>query len=475
MALMLFHFIAAVASAAFSAACRRSALPACLAAAASTAVLAACCFAGQRAEGAALLVAVSFSECALAGASVRKPGIRNAARRSSPFAALAGMGLFLRSCEDGVAGRAVAGAAGSLAGCAAYRFVAGREERGAGRRARALLLAVVAALAAFEVASAILSPGLPTGWVAAGGALLYGSWLAVPFLLLAYSAVRHDEAVGDATAAPEAGAATVFAAATAALALCKPGPVATLTVAVLASFAAARGRFSHSSLAIALVPVAVACLAAPASWLPFEEWLNTGRFFWESCSSALDGASLFGAGAIDGEKLRAAPSWSADFVAAEIVSAFGLAGLASGLAAFASAFAAAAEFARSDGANLPARAAILLASVLLAPSVVSLAGLFLPLPMAGAPCPFLSDGATTALWSFAAAGASCSAWASSSDRGGIGQKARAWAPEPDEHGRLPSLPSEESESGRRAAAGLYCVKSLSTLGMLTFFRTSRLH
>lgn len=413
MAFMILHFAAAIACAAFSAFWKRSALPACCLAAASTAVLAMQCLASQRAEGGAALLAVSLFECALAAASVRIGGVRTTARRSAPFVVLVGMCLFLRALEGGAVEYAAAGASGLLAGCATYQMVTGKDEKGSQRRACVLLLAVFAVLAAFEVASSAQTPHLATGWVTIGEVSLYGGWLAVPFLLIAYSAVRHEDAVGKAAASPWRSAAAIAAASLAALVLCKPDPMSALTVAVILSFAVARSRFSHSSLVTVLAPVAVAVLAAPSSWFPVGEWLNNGRFFWDSCASALDGTSLFGDGAIDAEGLQGVPFWSTDFVAIEVIDAFGIAGLASALAAFASVFTSAVRFAHTEGADLPARAAVLLASALLAPAAVSLAGLLLPLPMAGVFCPFISDGTTTAFWSFAAAGMTCVAWASS--------------------------------------------------------------
>lgn len=413
MAFMILHFAAAVACAALSAAWGRSALPACLLAASSTAVLAMQCFASQRAEGGAVLLAATLLECALAVASVRMGGIRTMARCSAPFVALAGMGLFLRSLEGDVVEYAAAGASGLLIGCAAYRMVAGKDGKGSQRRAYTLLFVVLVALAAFEVTSIVQTPYFPAGRVAIGRVSLYGGWLAVPFLLAAYSAVRHEDAVGKTAASPWRGAAAIVAASLATLVLCKPEPTSALTAAAVLSFAAARSRFSHSSLVAVLAPVAVAVLAAPPSWLPVGEWLSSGSFFWERCAGAMDGTLPIGSGSIDAEKLQGVPSWSADFVAVEVASAFGLAGLASALAAFASIFASATRFARAQGADFPTRTAILLASALLAPAVVSLAGLFFPLPMAGVFCPFISDGATTAFWSFAAAGMMCVAWASS--------------------------------------------------------------
>ena len=413
MAFMILHSAAAIACAAFSTVWRRSALPACLLAAAPTAVLAVQCLASHRAEGGATLLAVSLLECILAAASVQSEGVQTTARRTAPFVVLAGMGLFLRSLEGGVVEYAAAGAFGLLAGCAAYWMVAGKDGEGSQRRACTLLLAVLAALAAFEIISSTQTPNLSTGWVTIGGVSLYGGWLAVPFLLIAYSAVRHEDAVGKAAASPWRSVAAIAAASLAALVLCKPDPMSALTVAVVLSFAVARNRFSHSSLVTVLAPVAVAVLAAPSSWFPVGEWLNNGRFFWDSCASALDGTSMFGDGAIDAEGLQEVPFWPTDFVAIEVIDAFGVTGLASALAAFASVLTSATRFARTEGADLPARAAVLLASALLAPAAVSLAGLFLPLPMAGVFCPFISDGTTTAFWSFAAAGITCVAWASS--------------------------------------------------------------
>lgn len=267
------------------------------------------------------------------------------------------------------------------------------------------MFATLAAVLLLGCASIIQTPRLMSGWVVVGGVSVHAGWMALPFLLIGLSSAPKERLARLFRDSPLLAASYVVATTILMFVLSTQDAAATMVAALAIAYFFTRSASQLPPLLAALVPLTAAALAASSSWQPVLEWLNNGAFFWEHCAGSLQGFSLFGDGTLDAARMEGLPSWSADFVAVEVVAVFGYAGIASGIAAFASVLALAAKGARSPRASRNSAAALSLAGALFASSLLSLLGLFLPLPLAGVFCPFVSDGTTTAIWSYAAAGA----------------------------------------------------------------------